>query len=53
MSSNPLTIVSVGGVGLRGHVVARILKQHGFADVKNLTGGATIRSRIVEDAPVR
>ena len=40
------TVVSCG-VGLRGHVAARILKQHGFADVKNLSGGATIRNRIV------
>ena len=44
------TVVSCG-VGLRGHVAARILKQHGFADVKNLTGGATIRNRIVKDRP--
>jgi rhodanese-related sulfurtransferase len=41
------TVVSCG-VGLRGHVAARILKQHGFTDVKNLTGGATIRNRIVK-----
>jgi rhodanese-related sulfurtransferase len=34
-------------VGLRGQVAARILKQHGFADVKNLSGGAMIRNRIV------
>ncbi len=40
------TVVSCG-VGLRGHVAARILKQLGFADVKNLSGGATIRNRIV------
>jgi NADPH-dependent 2,4-dienoyl-CoA reductase/sulfur reductase-like enzyme/rhodanese-related sulfurtransferase len=40
------TVVSCG-VGLRGHVAARILKQHGFADVKNLSGGATVRNRIV------
>jgi len=26
-------------VGLRGYVAARILQQHGFADVANLTGG--------------
>jgi len=40
------TVVSCG-VGLRGHVAARILKQHGFADVKNLSGGSTIRNRLV------
>jgi len=40
------TVVSCG-IGLRGHVAARILKQHGFADVKNLAGGATVRNRIV------
>lgn len=28
-------------VGLRGHVAARILRQHGFADVRNLDGGYT------------
>lgn len=27
------------GVGLRGYLAARILKGHGFADVKNLCGG--------------
>jgi NADPH-dependent 2,4-dienoyl-CoA reductase/sulfur reductase-like enzyme/rhodanese-related sulfurtransferase len=35
------------GVGQRGYVAARILKQHGFADVKNLSGGATVRNRAV------
>lgn len=40
------TVVSCG-VGLRAHVAARILKQHGMADVSNLSGGATIRNRIV------
>ena len=39
------TVVSCG-VGLHGHVAAD-LKQHGFADVENLSGGATIRNRIV------
>jgi NADPH-dependent 2,4-dienoyl-CoA reductase/sulfur reductase-like enzyme/rhodanese-related sulfurtransferase len=40
------TVVSCG-VGLRGHVAARILKQSGFADVKNLSGGATVRNRAI------
>ncbi len=31
------------GVGLRGHVAARILTQHGF-DVRNLAGGAKLRN---------
>jgi NADPH-dependent 2,4-dienoyl-CoA reductase/sulfur reductase-like enzyme/rhodanese-related sulfurtransferase len=37
------TVVSCA-VGIRGHVAARILKQHGF-DVANLSGGATVRER--------
>jgi NADPH-dependent 2,4-dienoyl-CoA reductase/sulfur reductase-like enzyme/rhodanese-related sulfurtransferase len=32
------------GVGVRGHLAARILKQHGF-DVSNLSGGALLRNR--------
>jgi rhodanese-related sulfurtransferase len=40
------TVVSCG-VGLRGHVAARILRQSGFADVKNLSGGATLRDRAI------
>jgi rhodanese-related sulfurtransferase len=40
------TVVSCE-VGMRGHVGARILKQHGFSDVANLAGGATIRNRAV------
>jgi NADPH-dependent 2,4-dienoyl-CoA reductase/sulfur reductase-like enzyme/rhodanese-related sulfurtransferase len=40
------TIVSCA-VGMRGHVAARILRQHGFTDVANLSGGATVRSRVV------
>ncbi|MCA9074170.1 MAG: FAD-dependent oxidoreductase [Planctomycetaceae bacterium] len=32
-------------VGLRGHVATRILRQRGFENVKNLTGGATLRNR--------
>ncbi len=38
------TVVSCA-VGLRGHVAARILRQSGFADVANLSGGATVRNR--------
>lgn len=34
-------------VGLRAHVGARILRQHGFQDVANLAGGATLRGRAV------
>jgi NADPH-dependent 2,4-dienoyl-CoA reductase/sulfur reductase-like enzyme/rhodanese-related sulfurtransferase len=37
-------LVVTCGVGVRGHVAARILKQHGF-NVQNLSGGATIRDR--------
>lgn len=40
------TVVSCG-VGVRGHVAQRILKQHGFASVANLSGGATLRRRAV------
>lgn len=32
------------GVGVRGHIAARILKQHGYR-VENLSGGATVRQR--------
>ncbi len=32
------------GVGIRGHIAARILRQHGF-EVENLIGGAMIRNR--------
>ncbi len=42
------TIVSCG-VGLRAHVAARILKQSGFQDVKNLSGGSTVRNRAMRD----
>jgi len=38
------TVVSCG-VGVRAHVAARILKQHDFQDVCNLSGGATVRNR--------
>ncbi len=37
------TVVSCG-VGVRGHIAARILKQNGF-QVSNLSGGATVRNR--------
>ena len=37
------TVVSCA-VGVRGHIAARILKQHGF-DVQNLVGGVTLRNR--------
>ena len=40
------TVVSCG-VGVRGHVAACILKQHGFKKVRNLSGGATLRSQAV------
>lgn len=40
------TVVSCG-VGVRGHVAARILKQLGFQYVQNLSGGATMRARAV------
>jgi NADPH-dependent 2,4-dienoyl-CoA reductase/sulfur reductase-like enzyme/rhodanese-related sulfurtransferase len=33
--------------GLRGHVALRILRQHGFEKVANLSGGATVRNRAV------
>jgi rhodanese-related sulfurtransferase len=42
------TIVSCA-VGLRAHVAARILKQNGFASVKNLSGGAIVRQRAWRD----
>jgi NADPH-dependent 2,4-dienoyl-CoA reductase/sulfur reductase-like enzyme/rhodanese-related sulfurtransferase len=42
------TVVSCG-VGLRAHVAARILLQSGFSDVKNLSGGSTVRNRAVRD----
>ncbi len=41
------TVVSCG-VGVRGHVAERILIQHGFQQVFNLTGGATLRRRAVK-----
>lgn len=50
LDPNAATVVSCA-VGLRGHVAARILKQQGFADVRNLAGGATLRNRAVKDDP--
>ena len=41
------TVVSCG-VGVRGHVAERILVQHGFGKVVNLSGGATLRRRAVK-----
>jgi NADPH-dependent 2,4-dienoyl-CoA reductase/sulfur reductase-like enzyme/rhodanese-related sulfurtransferase len=38
------TVVSCG-VGIRAHVATCILRQHGFANVRNLSGGATVRNR--------
>ncbi|MEQ9406334.1 MAG: FAD-dependent oxidoreductase [Fuerstiella sp.] len=43
------TVVSCG-VGVRGHIAVRILKQSGFADVFNLSGGATVRNRAIPPA---
>ena len=37
-------LVVTCGVGVRVHIAARILKQHGF-DVQNLSGGVTVRNR--------
>lgn len=48
LDANAPTVVSCG-VGVRGHVAARILKQSGFNQVQNLTGGATLRSRAVKE----
>ena len=39
--SRPTVVVCQGG--LRAHVGARILRQHGFGDVRNLTGGMGIQ----------
>ncbi|MCA9064827.1 MAG: FAD-dependent oxidoreductase [Planctomycetaceae bacterium] len=40
------TVVSCG-VGVRGHVAQQILNQLGFEDVRNLSGGATMRNRAI------
>jgi len=42
------TVVSCG-VGVRAHAAQRILLQHGFREVVNLTGGATLRRRVVPE----
>ncbi len=42
------TVVSCG-VGVRAHVAACILRQSGFVDVKNLAGGALVRSRAIRN----
>jgi rhodanese-related sulfurtransferase len=46
LDGNARTVVSCG-VGQRAHVAARILRQHGFVQVANLSGGATLRQRAV------
>jgi NADPH-dependent 2,4-dienoyl-CoA reductase/sulfur reductase-like enzyme/rhodanese-related sulfurtransferase len=43
------TVVSCG-VGIRGHVAESILRQSGFSDVYNLSGGATLRRRAVSES---
>lgn len=43
------TVVSCA-VGQRGHAASRILRQSGFRQVFNLSGGATIRQRATEAA---
>jgi NADPH-dependent 2,4-dienoyl-CoA reductase/sulfur reductase-like enzyme/rhodanese-related sulfurtransferase len=42
------TVVSCG-VGVRGHVAQRILRQSGFSTVANLSGGITLRNRAVPE----
>lgn len=32
-------IIVTCAIGLRGHIACRILAQHGFSNVSNLTGG--------------
>lgn len=44
LDRNAPTVVSCG-VGLRAHVGVRILRQLGFRQVANLSGGATVRQR--------
>lgn len=39
-------IILYCAIGLRGYVGARILKQHGFDNVKNLSGGYTTYSQV-------
>jgi len=40
-------------VGIRGHTATRILRQHGFADVRNLDGGYTTWEAGVATLPTR
>ncbi len=42
-------IVIYCAVGLRGYIGARILEQHGFKQVKNLTGGYKLYQEIIKD----
>ena len=42
------TVVSCG-VGVRAHVAVRVLRQHNFPHVRNLSGGATVRNRAVRN----
>lgn len=44
LDPNKATVVSCAA-GVRAHVASRILRQHGFDEVENLIGGATMRSR--------
>jgi len=46
LDSQKPTVVSCG-VGVRAHAAQRILLQNGFREVLNLTGGATLRRRVV------
>jgi len=43
--------VTVCKSGLRGHVASRILQQHGFANVRNLSGGALLRRQATRISP--
>jgi rhodanese-related sulfurtransferase len=40
-----LSTIVLCGTGLRAHVAVRMLKQHGFNHVKNLSGGYVLRNR--------
>lgn len=42
-------IVVYCAVGLRGYIACRILKQHGFENVKNLAGGYKLYSAVQDD----
>ena len=48
LDSTKETVVSCG-VGVRAHVAARILRQHGFQQVRNLSGGAMVRNRAMSN----